>query len=465
MSPTRSVLRTFTATLALAQLVLLASCTGGTLAGKNGLSAPERTLVLADAALPGSIVGTPAIPEFVAQVTRRSHGKLKVEVRTRARDTDEQRRVIQRVAAGRVDLGWAEAHTFDTLGVTSLRPLLVPLLIDSYQLQAQVLRRHSAQLLADVPAKTGVIPLALLAGGLRFAAATDHPIVTAADWSGRAFSTTSPGSQEAGIRALGATPVIDPRDRQTLTQSGLIDSGESTWRAHPETLPYVAPNVRLWPRRRPAGQPPNLARPQSPTTRLAPRRGGQRRRLGRATRRRLRRDRATERLSVRKQGSAGQQHRARRDANRGAARDPTSTTTVMDRRARSRGECATRQSRKRPDRDHPRRVHIRRGRCAPSRRRTPWPPHRPRPDRRPATGDIPLLDDRGGHVQSQRRQGNSRVPTRKRRPVDLDHRQRSLVPRAETCGLDLPRGALQRLDLGISRCCHLHPDGERAARG
>jgi TRAP-type C4-dicarboxylate transport system substrate-binding protein len=248
MSPPRSVLRTFSATLALAQLVLLTSCTGGTLAGKNGLSAPERTLVLADAALPGSIVGTPAIPEFVAQVTRRSHGKLKVEVRTRARDTDEQRRVIQRVAAGRVDLGWAEAHTFDTLGVTSLRPLLVPLLIDSYQLQAQVLRRHSAQLLADVPAKTGVIPLALLAGGLRFAAATDHPIVTAADWSGRAFSTTSPGSQEAGIRALGATPVIDPRDRQTLTQSGLIDSGESTWRAHPETLPYVAPNVRLWPR-------------------------------------------------------------------------------------------------------------------------------------------------------------------------------------------------------------------------
>jgi len=25
-------------------------------------------------------------------------------------------------------------------------------------------------------------------------------------------------------------------------------SGESTWRAYPETLPYVALNVRLWPR-------------------------------------------------------------------------------------------------------------------------------------------------------------------------------------------------------------------------
>jgi len=247
MSAHRSV-RTLIGTLALAQLVLLASCTGGTLAGKNGLSAPERTLVLADAATPGSIVGAPAIAEFVTQVARRSHGKLKVEVRTRVRDTDEQRRVIERVAAGRVDLGWAEAHTFDTMGVTSLRPLLVPLLIDSYPLQAEVLRRHSAQLLADVRAKTGVIPLALLAGGLRFAAATDHPIVTAADWSGRAFSTSAPGSQEVGIRALGATPVTDPRTRQTLTQSGLIDSGESTWRAYPETLPYVAPNVRLWPR-------------------------------------------------------------------------------------------------------------------------------------------------------------------------------------------------------------------------
>jgi hypothetical protein len=43
--------------------------------------------------------------------------------------------------------------------------------------------------------------------------------------------------------------------------------------------------------------------------------------------------------------------------------------------------------------------------------------------------------------------------------------KRSAVPRAETCGLDLPRGALQRLDLGIGRCCHLHPDGERGCRG
>ncbi len=247
MSPHRTVLRARTVSLALAQLAVLAACTGGTLAGKNGLTAPERTLVLADASIPGSIVGAPAIAEFVAQVSRRSHGRLKVEVRTRARDTDEQRRVVHRVAAGRVDLGWAEAHTLDTMGVTSLRPLFVPLLIDSYRLQAEVLRRHSAQLLADVPA-AGVVPLALLAGGLRFAAAADHPIVTAADWSGRAFSTSSPGSQEAGIRALGATPVADPRDRQTLTQIGLIDSGESTWRAYPETLPYVALNVRLWPR-------------------------------------------------------------------------------------------------------------------------------------------------------------------------------------------------------------------------
>ena len=463
MSAHRSV-RTLIGTLALAQLVLLASCTGGTLAGKNGLSAPERTLVLADAATPGSIVGAPAIAEFVTQVARRSHGKLKVEVRTRVRDTDEQRRVIERVAAGRVDLGWAEAHTFDTLGVTSLRPLLVPLLIDSYPLQAEVLRRHSTQLLADVRAKTGVIPLALLAGGLRFAAATDHPIVTAADWSGRAFSTTlrQPGSGYPGSgrdpchrppHPTDADPVRPDRQRR-VDLAGL-----------PRNPPVRrAQRAAVAARRRPAGQPANLARPQSPRTRLAQRRGGRRRRLGHPTRRRLRRDRATRRLSGRKQGSAGQQHRARRDASRGAARDRTSTTTVVDRRARSRGRCSARQSRTRPDREHPRRLHIRRGRCAPSRHRTPWSPHWPRPDRHPAARDISLLDHRGGHLQSQRRQGRIRVPTRKRRHHDLDHRQRSLVPRVHTHGLDHSHGALQRLDLGIGRCCHLHPHGGRDGR-
>ncbi len=250
--------------------------------------------MLADAALPGSIVGAPAIPEFVAQVTRRSRGKLKVEVRTRARDTDEQRRVIQRVAAGRVDLGWAEAHTFDTLGVTSLRPLLVPLLIDSYQLQAQVLRRHSAQL-----------------SGRRARQDRGHAARPARRRSAirrrhrpphrhrRRLERTSllhqlpgqPGSGDPGSgrdpgrrppRPSDADPVRADRQRR-VNLAGL-----------PRNPPVRrAQRAAVATRRRPDGQPAHLARPQSATTRLAPRRGGQRRHLGRATRRRLRRDRAT----------------------------------------------------------------------------------------------------------------------------------------------------------------------------
>jgi TRAP-type C4-dicarboxylate transport system substrate-binding protein len=251
MSRWQPLRRVIAAAVVVGSLASVSGCSGVTLAGKNGLSEPERTLLLADPSTPGTTVGSTAVNEFVADVSRVSHGQLRIGLRTQARDTDEETRVIRDVATGRVDLGWAEAHTFDALGAASLDPLFVPLLIDSYPLEAAVLRRYSNHLLADVRRATGVTPLALFASGLRFPASTDHPIVTAADWSGRAFLTTASGEEQAGVRALGAFPVVDARDRLTLTQSGVIDSAESTWRSYPDSigiLPFVAPNVRLWPR-------------------------------------------------------------------------------------------------------------------------------------------------------------------------------------------------------------------------
>jgi TRAP-type C4-dicarboxylate transport system substrate-binding protein len=235
--------------LVLGSGLALSACSGTTLADKYGLSAPERTLVLADPTIPGSLRGTTAIQTFQADVARRSQGRLRVLIRTRVTDTNEERRTVADVASGRVDLGWAEASTLEGMGSASLRPLLLPMVVDSYPLEAAVLSRYSALLVADIPKAVGVTPLALFAGGLRFAAAADHPIVTAADWSGRAFWIHAPGEAEAAIRALGAAPDAEPADRQPLAQSGRVDSAEETWRSYnPYALPFVAANVRLWPR-------------------------------------------------------------------------------------------------------------------------------------------------------------------------------------------------------------------------
>jgi TRAP-type C4-dicarboxylate transport system substrate-binding protein len=223
------------------------------LADKSGLIEPERTLVLADASIRSRLVESPAVARFVTQVTRRSEGRLRVDLHSRWIGHGDELMAVHDVAAGRADLGWAEVHTLDAAGVASLRPLLLPLLIDSYPIQRAVLQRYSAELTADLQAKTGVTAVALLAGRLRFPASTDHPIVTNIDWAGRAFWTSAPGRQQAGIEALGARPVVDDTDRQTLTQAGIIDSAEATWRTYPGLgyrylLPFVAPNVHLWPR-------------------------------------------------------------------------------------------------------------------------------------------------------------------------------------------------------------------------
>jgi TRAP-type C4-dicarboxylate transport system substrate-binding protein len=85
----------------------------------------------------GDLQTAPVIGQFVSQVKERSGGNLRIQVANRWGDyaDDAEQQVVRAVAAGKVDLGWAGARVFDTIGVTSFQALQAPMLIDNYALE------------------------------------------------------------------------------------------------------------------------------------------------------------------------------------------------------------------------------------------------------------------------------------------------------------------------------------------
>jgi TRAP-type transport system periplasmic protein len=197
----------------------------------------------------------PAVAAFVAGVQQRSGGRLRIEV-TREYGNfqpDFEQRVVKAVAVGDFDLGWTGTRVYDTLGVPSFQALTAPLLIDSYPLQAKVIRSDIPGAMLPGLDRLGVTGLAVLAGGLRKPIAAAKPLLGPADWRGLTFAALRSAGQAATVRALGATPtdVITTALDEGL-QRGTIHGFEKNLLIYalnhmePEAT-HVTANVNLWP--------------------------------------------------------------------------------------------------------------------------------------------------------------------------------------------------------------------------
>ena len=234
-------------TVALCALALAAGCSSWGSGDKSGGPDQPKVLVLASNDGEGHF-GAPAVQRFVDRVREISRGRLNVRIQPYWAGGNTETRVVKDVAAGKADLGWAGTRAFDLLGVDSFRPLHAPFLVDSYALEAAIVRDPLGHQMLTGIKPTGVTPLALAADQLRFPAATAKPLLSAADWRGRSFLTAGSRSQADAIDALGAKPVFDG-DLEDRIQSGTVDSLETMWWDEQAGLsPFVTANARLWPR-------------------------------------------------------------------------------------------------------------------------------------------------------------------------------------------------------------------------
>jgi TRAP-type C4-dicarboxylate transport system substrate-binding protein len=229
-----------------------ASSTSATATPTSSAAAPVRLNMLH---IDGDSGLDPAVDWFAERVLELSDGALVVTpgFECCGSEVDVEQVLVDKVAKGEAELGWVGARAFDELGVTSLRALTAPMLLDSYAVQQAVIEGGIAQdALADLSA-TGIEALALLPGAMRHPISAPRPLIAPVDWAGLTIYVFHSQQNVQSVAALGAAPVeLGFPERDAGISAGTIQGLENTFAFYAGhagvDLPYAVANVNLWPR-------------------------------------------------------------------------------------------------------------------------------------------------------------------------------------------------------------------------
>ena len=230
-------------TAALLATVALTACGGSGDKAGGGDNDPRVVLTLEsedDLSLSGA-------PEFAEAVERLSGGSMRIAFVPAQRSLEVQfeRGLVNDVRSGKADLGIVGVRVWDTIGVSSFRALLAPLLVDSYELQRKVIESDEGGRMLDGVEEAGVVGIALLAGPLRRPLGLAHALLGPDDYRGETVAIRPGGVAQKTFRALGAgAKGYVPGDL----------AGFDAVEVDPKTLDYngwkgvLTTNVVLWPK-------------------------------------------------------------------------------------------------------------------------------------------------------------------------------------------------------------------------
>jgi TRAP-type C4-dicarboxylate transport system substrate-binding protein len=237
---------TSTAFLLLGMCAAACSGSAGDRAGGDA-TATVRVLTLAQAndGIP------PEVATWMDEVRRRSGGTLRIDVRQgwRSGDPTAEVGIVADVGSGKADLGWVGARALDRVGVTSLQPLVAPLLIDSQDLQAAVFSAGIPDGLVRAVDSPDVVGLGVLPGPMRKVLGVDKPFRSLGDFAGQVVGLQDGDVAAETLRALGATPRPVASGAHLDGLSGYEQQLASVWGNHYElSAGFVTSNLNLWPR-------------------------------------------------------------------------------------------------------------------------------------------------------------------------------------------------------------------------
>jgi TRAP-type C4-dicarboxylate transport system substrate-binding protein len=145
--------------------------------------------------------------EFAAAVARLSGGAIRIEVSLNGEALiDYERRLVEDVRAGEVDMASVGARAWDRLDVTSLRALVAPMLVDSLELQRRVLESPMVERMLAGVEPLGLVGLAVLPGPLRRPFGVSRRLVGPQDYQGATIGYRYGGVARATLEAFGARP-------------------------------------------------------------------------------------------------------------------------------------------------------------------------------------------------------------------------------------------------------------------
>ena len=230
-----------------ATVTMLVVACGTTSAPSDGLTrAGQNKLVL-------TIVTGEDNPEeaawFAKAVAEESAGAIEVKIDNTSVPTSPtfEQDVIKYVAAGKAQLGFSAARAFDSLGVTGFVGLHAPFLVDSYELEEQILASDWAKELLGGTRSAGVVGVGYIQGPMRQPIGLTRDLVKLSDYNGARIGIRPSSLTEKTMKALGATPVpFTPGDIEGL--DGMEAHLSLIYDAYSADAQSLTGNVIFWSR-------------------------------------------------------------------------------------------------------------------------------------------------------------------------------------------------------------------------
>jgi TRAP-type C4-dicarboxylate transport system substrate-binding protein len=236
-----------TCVLAGLALVLLSGCSTPVYS-KAGGPVGRKPVVLTLADFSGD---STEVDGFTRQVSRLSHGTIRIDVRAgwRYGQAAAESGLIRDVRAGKADLGVVGSRAWDLFGVSTFSALDAPFLIDSYPLEERVVRSPMTQQMLLGLKPLELVGIGMLPGALRRPLGIAHPLLKPSDYAGLRFGVAESRLEAATVRALGAKPVWVPSGGSIAGLGGLethVSAIEG--RQYDTVAKYLTANIVLWPR-------------------------------------------------------------------------------------------------------------------------------------------------------------------------------------------------------------------------
>jgi TRAP-type C4-dicarboxylate transport system substrate-binding protein len=143
-------------------------------------------------------------PEYAAAVARLSGGAMRIRITVGGNQPDYERGTVRYVRSGGAQLGSVGARVWDTMGVTSLRALVAPFLVDSLALEERVLESPRIARMLEGVDRAGVVGLAVLPGPLRRPLGLSRPLIGPEDYRGAMIAIRYGDVARTTFAALGA---------------------------------------------------------------------------------------------------------------------------------------------------------------------------------------------------------------------------------------------------------------------
>ena len=187
---------------------------------------------------------------FIDKVDELSNGRLRIKPSNswRSGEAQYEKGIFEDVRNGKADLGWVGSRALDSVGVKAFDPLHAPFLIDSYELQDQVLDGDLPDKMLAALEPAGVTGVAVLPGPLRFLH-VDRKIVGPEGLAGLKIALQDSPLAEATLTAFGAQPVAIGSGGSISRLDGVETQISSSQGNHYyETAKYTVGDAPLWPR-------------------------------------------------------------------------------------------------------------------------------------------------------------------------------------------------------------------------